>query len=767
MILFGIQSQNVLAITANDVDSVFKSAEASDWYISRTYSSDFSKDPFGDAMTNIEEMSNQLKKSWAKYVQEALSEKGCSLSSEKISAILYNFVPEFRAEIARTLKMGNSYDSKLYVFNEEVIFDYCKEYFLCEMNWSEELAPQEITADSSEDIMTNCQEFFQNNYREWAANEKRIQNTKITQLWSDRYRNETTEDSPYDIMVDLWILWKLNYQGAEEPIKPVFFDIEAFSNSRESLSQGMSSSSSSTTTTTTSTASNSHGSAATLWSSSSATIWNWTTRSASMSASSVWSTNLLWTSSTTSLWWNIRAASVSASSVWWNSTSTSLGTLNTKSESSSLSANAWWTTLWWNSDSSSLTRAATNNVWSDWWNWSVNSSSSNPRPLPLDVKWWYDDLVEWLNSSSITNDQFYCNTCGSSDNNSEPEWQWWSNGSATNPESSDNGWWRSFSELSEQEYQELVDYMTNAVDKYDTLPADKEQEMNQVAWDTSSYLSDQDASQFDATAKKIKNCWWSCEWMRIDLKASCMLKCACWHIESPIFDPEKFPWLWPIFVIRFCTVPSTDTKFSKWWKRIHSIEEWFKEIYGAVDKLSREWRLWVWTQQYNFLDSTTKKIKIADNFAFTIDIEFVDLADKMPEQTEHYKKKKLEDDNKVWQTMNYVKNPLDSSDSKNRYMAVWNRTENVRDITAATNPSQNREINADLDQIPEPMVNPSDDSDAYRYNLFASHFGRFMDQQWTLWTNITNNAIEMNSYSKMLYSRKDRSKYDPRFNVSD
>jgi hypothetical protein len=70
------------------------------------------------------------------------------------------------------------------------------------------------------------------------------------------------------------------------------------------------------------------------------------------------------------------------------------------------------------------------------------------------------------------------------------------------------------------------------------------------------------------------------------------------------------------------------------------------------------------------LDSTTKKIKIADNFAFTIDIEFVDLADKMPEQTEHYKKKKLEDDNKVWQTMNYVKNPLDSSDSKNRYMAV-------------------------------------------------------------------------------------------------
>ena len=749
MVLFGIHSQIAWADLTKDVSDKYKSLSenAGDWYISRTYSPDFSRDPFGDAMTNIDEMSMQLKKSWVKYVQEALSEKWCSLADEKIHAILYNFVPEFRSEIARALKMDNmNFDSRKYVFNEEVILKYCKEYFSCEMEWSEELAHNEITADTSEDIMTNCQEFFQNNYREWAANEKRIQNTKITQLWSDRYRNETTEDSPYDIMVDLWILWKLNYQDAEEPIQPVFFDIDTFDSSKGSLSQGMSSSSSTSASNGnwwSVTTSNSHGSAATLWSSSSATLWNWTTRATSVSSSSVWWASLLWTSS-----------------------STSLSTLNTRSVYSS-SLSAWWTSWWWNSESSSLTRTVTaSSDWDNWWNWAV-SSSSNPRPLPFNMNWWYDNLVDWLYSASITDDSgLWCGVCGSNDGwSSEPEWQ--SSNSTTNPESSENGGWRDFSELSEQEYQELVDYMTNAVDKYADLPEDKEKEMEQVAWDTSSYLSDVDAWQFDNTAKKIKNCWWSCEWMRIDLKASCMLKCACWHIDSPIFDPEKFPWLWPIFVIRFCTVPSTDTKFSKWWKRIHSIEEWFKEIYGAVDKLSREWRLWVWTQQYNFLDSTTKKIKIADNFAFTVDIEFVDIADKMPEQTEHYKKKKLETDNKVWQTMNYVKNPLDSKDSKNRYLAVWDKTENVKDITATANPSQNRKINAYLDQIPEPMVNPSDDSDAYRYNLFASHFGRFMDQQWTLWTNITNNAVEMNSYSKMLYQRKDRSKYDSRFNVSD
>jgi hypothetical protein len=65
------------------------------------------------------------------------------------------------------------------------------------------------------------------------------------------------------------------------------------------------------------------------------------------------------------------------------------------------------------------------------------------------------------------------------------------------------------------------------------------------------------------------------------------------------------------------------------------------------------------------------------------------------------------------------------------------------------------------------MMNPSDNTDAYRYNLFASHFGRFFDQQWSLWTNVTNNASEMDSYTQMLYSRKNRRTYDERLNKSE
>jgi hypothetical protein len=38
---------------------------------------------------------------------------------------------------------------------------------------------------------------------------------------------------------------------------------------------------------------------------------------------------------------------------------------------------------------------------------------------------------------------------------------------------------RDFSELSQEEYQEIIDYMLDAVDDYSKLPEDKEKEIQQ------------------------------------------------------------------------------------------------------------------------------------------------------------------------------------------------------------------------------------------------------------------------------------------------
>ena len=238
-----------------------------------------------------------------------------------------------------------------------------------------------------------------------------------------------------------------------------------------------------------------------------------------------------------------------------------------------------------------------------------------------------------------------------------------------------------------------------------------------------------------------------------------MLKCMCGEISSSekplkLFDPDEIPWLWPIFVIRFCTVPAVDTKFSLWWKRIHSIEEWLKEIYGAVDKLSREWRLWKWTQEYEFLDSSTKQMNVADTFAFTIDIEFVDLADKMPQRSEQFKKQEMEKFNNQETEIYGIANPLNNPVTKNSYLVVSYPWEIVSDYMYTANADANRRIISELDQKPEQFVNWIADSDAQRYNMFASHLGRWMDQQGTLWKETLRYVKDFTAYSEELYAKK-------------
>jgi hypothetical protein len=44
-------------------------------------------------------------------------------------------VPEFRAELARSLKIElGEYNSSKLVFDEDKIYKYCREYYYCEKN---------------------------------------------------------------------------------------------------------------------------------------------------------------------------------------------------------------------------------------------------------------------------------------------------------------------------------------------------------------------------------------------------------------------------------------------------------------------------------------------------------------------------------------------------------------------------------------------------------------------------------------------------------
>ena len=149
------------------------------------------------------------------------------MSQKKVWSILYYFVPEFRAELARSLKQELwDYDSKKYQIDEDTLLKYCREYYLCDKsqwysamdiyksrnvtdcekekgnydkcrsNCNKQVGDKynrcissceswegrkyneclyllnvhdeyhmgaKISADTTEDIKTNCQEFFQQN----------------------------------------------------------------------------------------------------------------------------------------------------------------------------------------------------------------------------------------------------------------------------------------------------------------------------------------------------------------------------------------------------------------------------------------------------------------------------------------------------------------------------------------------------------------------------------------------------------------------------
>lgn len=668
---------------------------------SSAYSSKFSKDPFGEAMSNVEGRSIELKISWSQYIEELLSQKWCNMSKKEIWGILYYFVPEFRTELARNLKQKyGDYDSSKYVFTGWQIAQYCGKYFLCEKsnelgagysvpdgcktkkdnydtcvsNCKKKLSfvqcckdeskeyencvykekMKEITDSKPADVEAMCEEFFKENYNNGQNNKEILQQVEVVEIWADKYWNATTDDSPYDIMSDLWVLSKLLYYGAEDPITPVIYNIPMFSNSKKKLDERRKSESSSV--------------------------------------------------NTSSDWWDINPDLILNPDLEWEE---------------------WWkvfdgwrreVSLWWNENKDYVL------------NW---KSLEEVKWLPLSYeKVWYDDLVEWLSSLKLgdNNSNFYTSLCNDEeDEESEPE------------EVIKEKWMDEdidvFENLSEEEYQEIVDYLLDAIDDYSKLPEDVEEEIKENAWDVDSFLNATTPEQNDDLANQIKNCWKSCDGLRIDQKASCMLKCACWERSSAkidLFNSEKTPWLWPILILRFCAVPAVNTNFSVGWKRIHSIEEWLNEIYWVVDQLSREWKLWKWTQQYEFLDSSTKRINVADTFAFSIDIDFVDIRNNRATHSDQYEKKKAETFNEQLLQSVGIANPVDNPSAKNIYRVVWDGDEWKF----------------------KPMVDLIEDSRSSRYSMNEESVVKWMDQQWDLWTKVSEDFADWVTYSKTLYTKK-------------
>ena len=185
-----------------------------------------------------------------------------------------------------------------------------------------------------------------------------------------------------------------------------------------------------------------------------------------------------------------------------------------------------------------------------------------------------------------------------------------------------------------------------------------------------------------------------------------------------------------------------------------SVEKWVKEVYGVVDKLSREWKLGIWTQQYNFLDSTTKKTKVADTFAFSIWVEWVDIASRLPNYSTHYMEYLAEKENKKLQEMYNVSNPLDNPVSKNYYRMMWSIWDNITDFKALSNADAVRQDRSNLNKMPELFVDQIENSRASRYADIALDLDLWTDQHAYFWEEVLQYVKDTKEYAEFLYSKK-------------
>ena len=681
----------------------------SDEYLNMPYSSTYSEDPYGDELKNTEKINTQLELAWVDMVEQALAEKNCPMSKKKIRWILYYYEPEFRKDLARTLKLENgNMDSNKFILDKESVMNYCVEYFQCEyMNsqwdliktkhsesqrnfqWNSEVPPKSIeeikstvTAFTSQDPETNCKNFFQKYYREGRNNKENGQKVEESQLWNDKYWNATLEDSPYDIMSDLWIIAKLLFEESQDPVQPVFYHLPMFRANNDAIQNHK--------------------------------------NSPENNITNDWNNWVNWNQ-----WWTPW--------FWWN-------------------RSGWWE--WEETE--------------EWWEWNIPQVPSFQKKEDVAPLFWknnpslfdeYDDLIEGLWAASLnTNNWIDGKICDDKDLDEfldlwdgDSKWDWKTTTTEENSKTqrtNDNpSWWKDWdnqtnaSDVTDEDFNDYMDYLRNLLDKYSEDDVKK--------------------SQIDKTVDEIENCLKGCEWtwLRLDQKMSCKLMCVCGEIDSSIFDPKKTDGLlWPLLKIRFCTVPAQNMNFSVWWKRIVSIEEWMNEIYGVVDKLSREWKLFIWTKQYNFLDSTTKKNKIADTFAFSIDLELVDIANRLPNYTREYKEFVAKKNNEKWQKQRWIKNPIDNPSTKNTYagLASENYNYNISDVSDVVSPSISLNKKSDMTPKSRTISDPSKDSNASRYESLLRNIDVFIFQQADFRINASSYTQNFYNYAVNLYEKKDK-----------
>ena len=147
-------------------------------------------------------------------------------------------------------------------------------------------------------------------------------------------------------------------------------------------------------------------------------------------------------------------------------------------------------------------------------------------------------------------------------------------------------------------------------------------------------------------------------------------------------------------------------------------------------------------------------MNISDTVAFSIDIEFVDIADKYSNQSEQYLKKQMKNSNMAWQKAYFISHDLEDPVSKNYNGIMAAKEKKTKDISTQANAERTQESKTNVAVESSSVVDLNSDSRASHYSEKSQLLDKWLNQQGDLWVENLKYIEDSLDRAKKLSSKK-------------
>lgn len=273
------------------------------------------------------------------------------------------------------------------------------------------------------------------------------------------------------------------------------------------------------------------------------------------------------------------------------------------------------------------------------------------------------------------------------------------------------------------------------------------------------------SSVFDVTKdpedETIKSCVADCQWLPpVDL-AVCTAKCLCGETGSPAQAINGFEIIQKdAFKMRFCQVPASSTPIKKW-RSIYSIEEIFDEMRNIFISLRDSGELFKHVRTKEFLDSSIKKNKFGEMFAFNIKFSIKGTQDHTP--ANQYKEELSLANEKLEAALLNQAKDMSPLSERNKYVMVANPAAII--ASQATDGSvwdyQNR-IDAIAKELSESVVTISQNLEKLttiqKSAIVNDAVADFFVDNFNFWDSVIQSFNEFNGIAESMKTKAQKAK---------